>query len=110
MFKYVYVDPRKMLRSKSPSDLSQTPRPHSTISSTEEHARCSLILPEDHAGVSRTSSDNHSGLLSPTSDADDSVFTTVTDVQIEEFRDVFRIFDVNQDGMITSGELIKILR
>ena len=45
-----------------------------------------------------------------TTDPDDSVFAAVTDVQIEEYRDVFRIFDADQDGNISSTELIKILK
>ena len=49
-------------------------------------------------------------LLTLPSDPDDSVFAAVTDVQIEEFRDVFRIFDADQDGNISSTELIKILK
>lgn len=55
-----------------------------------------------HAGAPRP--------LSINSDPDDSVFGAVTDVQIEEYRDVFRIFDADQDGNISSTELIKILK
>ena len=102
-----------MLRSKSTSDSSliRHPRPLSTFSASEDHS--SITLPEDEPLLSLSQSDSQTGhfsSVSEISDTDDSVFAAVTDVQIDEFREVFRIFDSNQDGTITSTELIKILK